>query len=1232
MNGLSSTPASDRNRLLFLVGAIAGLVIGAFVYYARQPEIPPGPVDVDIVSEPLAPDTAAQLVHDAHVAIAHLENAELEAADKLFLEIGRQLPQEALPNRNLAIGRFLAYDEGKVDLAAMEEALDRLHQAEPAAATTAWLDAMTALKASNNLIAQDPDTNDTFLARAIKSLQTAERRDPSMVGYPYQLFEAMRFVEDADARRLGEAALGRAYQRAPDNLFVLGEWLLVQAEKEDASIVETLRASKETIAPLRKQIQDTVKIDIFAMVDAAIEAAEQGNWPVVKGRVRIVFFNSMRRHEFAQGDLKRLKPHPLGFVVHDFSPAFRDMYPQPPTLSPGIDVTFSPLAADRQLPAIEDAVDMIAVDFDLNGAQDIVVLRPTSVEVYGQAEPASAWDLLTALEVPPGVRGLLVADLDHDRDHTIAHEETEDGSPGPLKPHVCYTADVDVVIFGESGLLVLRNELDSESQKRSLVRVEQSADLNVPVAHHGVLVDFDHDSNLDVILASQQGIVALLARGNMTFADATSYSRMPPADHPFTSLLPVDWDRDADIDILATAPEGGLVGYLENKRHGNFSWVVLDKEFDTLKGSTSLSLLDCDGNASWDLIGNGAIGFQLIQTHSSPTGIPRAMRASQAGDIKFDGLTLWDYDNDGFQDALVWSDDGLLVYRGSDDGTFTIAASVFGDTPVAIRKCDVADFDADGDQDVAVLTKQGITLYSNEGGSLNHWLEIRTLGLVDNKGKSNHNGIGGLIEIKTGFRYQAQVIHRPVTHFGLGELEKADVIRYLWPNGVPQAAIAPVTNQAICETMVLKGSCPYLYTWTGEKFEFFTDLLWAAPIGLQFAEGVLAPAREWEYLLIPGDLLKPHDGLYAVQVTEELWEAAYFESIRLIALDHPADVELYSNEKVGPAEIAEHLIHTVRTRRPPVAARDQHARNVLPEILHRDGTFMRGFDKNVVPGLVDQHYLELDLGDLEDARQIKLFLTGWIYPTDTSLNVALSRHPELNGPKPPAIWVPGADGKWQETIPYMGFPGGKTKTIVVDLSKAFLTDDFRLRIVTTGEFYWDEAFYTVDELPADVRQTPLALRSADLHYRGFSQPLPPKENSPEIYDYQKVSSARKWPPMDGRFTKFGDVRELLIENDDRLVVIGAGDEMTLTFAEPAMPLPEGWVRDFVIHNVGWDKDADLNTVYGQSVEPLPFVGMQRYPFPVEQTVPDSPSYREYLRKYQTRTQKRSEFWNTIRDY
>ena len=36
----------------------------------------------------------------------------------------------------------------------------------------------------------------------------------------------------------------------------------------------------------------------------------------------------------------------------------------------------------------------------------------------------------------------------------------------------------------------------------------------------------------------------------------------------------------------------------------------------------------------------------------------------------------------------------------------------------------------------------------------------------------------------------------------------------------------------------------------------------------------------------------------------------------------------------------------------------------------------------------------------------------------------------------PSIWVADEGGQWREAIPYIGFPGGKTKTIAVDVSDA----------------------------------------------------------------------------------------------------------------------------------------------------------------------------------------------------
>ena len=135
--------------------------------------------------------------------------------------------------------------------------------------------------------------------------------------------------------------------------------------------------------------------------------------------------------------------------------------------------------------------------------------------------------------------------------------------------------------------------------------------------------------------------------------------------------------------------------------------------------------------------------------------------------------------------------------------------------------------------------------------------------------------------------------------------------------------------------------------------------------------------------------------------------------------------------------------------------------------------------------------------------------------------------------------------------------------------------------------------------------------------------------SSDLYDYNQVDTNPKWPPMAGRFTRYGDVAALLRTEDDQLVVMGSGDEMTIRFRAPDKPLPSGWRRDFILYNVGWDKDTDLNTVYGQTVEPLPFRAMRRYPIPVDQPAPDTPEYHDYLQQYQTRTQDAGRFWKAL---
>jgi hypothetical protein len=189
------------------------------------------------------------------------------------------------------------------------------------------------------------------------------------------------------------------------------------------------------------------------------------------------------------------------------------------------------------------------------------------------------------------------------------------------------------------------------------------------------------------------------------------------------------------------------------------------------------------------------------------------------------------------------------------------------------------------------------------------------------------------------------------------------------------------------------------------------------------------------------------------------------------------------------------------------------------------------------------------------------------------------------------------------------------------------------------ELCWDEVFWTTghgatsreDAATADYRLTQLELLKADLHFRGFSELIPQPGNAPKQFAYEKVITESIWPPMSGNFTRFGDVKELISDADDLQVVLGAGDEMTVEFSSDASALPNGWKRDFIIYNVGWDKDADLNTIHGQSVEPLPFRAMTKYPYEPDESFPSEPKHIEYLKRFQTRLQSHALFWNQVRE-
>ncbi len=214
----------------------------------------------------------------------------------------------------------------------------------------------------------------------------------------------------------------------------------------------------------------------------------------------------------------------------------------------------------------------------------------------------------------------------------------------------------------------------------------------------------------------------------------------------------------------------------------------------------------------------------------------------------------------------------------------------------------------------------------------------------------------------------------------------------------------------------------------------------------------------------------------------------------------------------------------------------------------------------------------------------------------------------------------GPDGEWQTVIENLSFPAGKNKTVVVDLTGKFLADDYRVRIRTNMEIYWDQVFFSTDPSANSVRRTTLRPTFADLHYRGFSREYRKGGRyGPHWFDYQEASTEPRWLPISGRYTRFGDVLPLLLESDDRYIVMGPGDETTVEFDAEAVPdLEPGWSRDFLLYTDGWIKDADINTARGNTVTPLPFHAMSQYPYDADETYPSDGAHRSYLETYNTR--------------
>ncbi len=752
-----------------------------------------------------------------------------------------------------------------------------------------------------------------------------------------------------------------------------------------------------------------------------------------------------------------------------------------------------------------------------------------------------------------------------------------------------------------------------------------------------VAVDYDHEGDLDLVFAGDFGARIWRDDGagmpekdgkQGQYTDATAESGLP-TDKRFAWCVSEDLDGDNDVDLLFGGEQSLYLA--DSLRAGRFA----DKSRIFPQGTGALAkrpvVADFDGDARADLWTGSVLLHQqkdtsfVVAPSKAPTGVDSSRVEAQ------------DLDLDGTLD-LVWpagpghAAQAVLAMGLPSETPAALDAAV---QPSAELAPAPADFDGNGTLDLALVTPQGVVLLAAQPNA-NKAKPLGFRGLRDNK-----RAVGSVVEYRAGPIYRRLYWRGGPLLIGVGTQPRIDVLRITWPNGtvnteldVDLVAQTSVDDPGAAFDSILQppaqvGSCPFLYTWNGTKNVFVSDVLGITPLGLPIEPGVFVPPDHDEYVLVTGEQLAPRDGNYELHFTEELREVTYLDQARLLVVDHPAGTEIYPNERFTFPPFPEAHIHTVRGALAPAKATGSDGKDWTGELARID-------DRHAVPftlqpmqfaGLCQPWFVELsfDKAKLADAKKLRLLLTGWFFWSDASANMASARAPGVAF-VPPILQVPDGKGGWKDSGPPVGFPAGKTKTMVIDVSEILERDDPRIRVFTTLRLYWDSIRLAVDPDDAQTSVHALDAAGAKLWMRGFSAPLGGGDarsalgaQTPERFDWDKLAGEPRWNQHPGMYTRYGDVLPLVQAVDDQFVILGSGDALTLRFDGHDVPPPAaGMRRDYLVYLDGWAKDRDPNTIQALEVEPLPFHAMSGYPYRADEHFPDDPAHRQWRAQWNTR--------------
>ena len=794
----------------------------------------------------------------------------------------------------------------------------------------------------------------------------------------------------------------------------------------------------------------------------------------------------------------------------------------------------------------------------------------------------------------------------------------------------------DLAVCLSDGVHLLRNQGDGK-----FADVTQTVGIRREPGCVGVtFVDYDHDGDLDLYITAATGPAGASGKGhnvlwrnngNSTFTDVSAETGLD-IDGTSGGLVTSDFNNDRAIDFVLAGGSAGAAIYL-NPREGRFSALAgIDFAKENLPPAAGVAAFDFDKDGWMDLAFThaGAPGISLWRNVEGKRleRVPLPDFGWQRGW----GISALDYDNDGWLDLVA-------VGESSAGGQVrllrNLGASGFADVTREVhlegvklsepRAIAVADVAGTGAADL-VITQVGAPpmLLRNEGGNRQNWMRIDLKALNDNK-----SAIGTKVEIYAGPLYQkweAQGAsgylgqNAPAILAGLGAEKNVEVVRLLWPTGVPQDEInlAAKKEHSIGELDRRGSSCPVLFAWNGREYEFIADMLGPGVVGHWVAPGERDVPDPDEYLKVNANSVRPRNGLLSFRFMEPMEETVYLDQVRLLAVDHPAAYDVYPNERfVSAPPFPEFGVVASRDAHAPAGAWDEHGNDVLALIAWHDRKFVTSLEGMAFAGFAKLHWLELDLGVWDAARPLRLIIDGYTdYFTATSMYAADQSGIKVIAPYVEAL---NAQGQWVRVVDDMGFPAGLERTMVADLTGKLAAGTRRIRIVNNLKIYWDSIRIDQTPEPSDVRVAEVPLADAALDFLGYPREIRLTPASDTTYSYTDRSKSGPYARAAGNYTRYGDVRQLLQTPDDRFVVFSSGEGVKLDFDPRKLrTLPAGWIRDYFFYANGFEKDLDFYAAHAFTVEPLPRHTLIPYPYPEGKEYPEDVDHLRYQLEYNTR--------------